>query len=52
MLEKFLLFRLLLLFLFIDSLPVILEPWTDLTAAKTYDLGNFALLKKVNKIKL
>lgn len=35
-----------------DSLPVILQPRTDLTAAKTYALGNFALLKKVNKIKL
>ena len=52
MLAKFLLFRLLLLFLFMDSLPVILQPRTDLTAAKTYALGNFALLKKVNKIKL
>ena len=35
-----------------DSLPVILQPRTDLTAAETYALGNFALLKKVNKIKL
>ena len=55
MLAKFLLFRLyrlLLLFLFMDSLPVILQPRTDLTAAETYALGNFALLKKVNKIKL
>ena len=31
----------------IQCLPVILEPWTDFAAAKSYDLGDFALLKKV-----